>query len=100
LINTEQGSIIVKIFNPSNKDGMKKEIQFLSMLPSTIHAPKLYQIDHKNNLITMEYINGSNLCDLLHDHSISNVEKTRSLTKWHNGFQTFITIPKTVLLFF
>ena len=93
LIHSDNKPIIVKRFHPSNKKGMEREIRILKMVRSIIHAPRIYQIDKQNILITMEYINGENLCDLIHNPLKSYDKKNQiieEMARWFAHFHFYI----------
>lgn len=101
LILNDKDSFIVKVFHPSNRKSMQRETQILSVLPSNINHPMIYQIDYENNLVKMEYINGENLCDFLHNTKISIDRKNKvidQLARWFASFHQLYKSNKTVLL--
>jgi tRNA A-37 threonylcarbamoyl transferase component Bud32 len=83
---------ILKWFVPGLKQQMKNEYSILKKGSSKLNIPTVYEIDEENNVLTMNYIMGENLCDLINDEDTSFSEKQRLmilLAGWFNDFHNF-----------
>ena len=83
---------ILKWFVPGFKRQMKNEYSILKKGSSKLNIPTVYEIDEENNVLTMNYIMGENLCDLINDEDTTFSEKQRLmiiLAGWFNDFHNF-----------
>jgi tRNA A-37 threonylcarbamoyl transferase component Bud32 len=94
LISIDNTLQIVKYFNKSNQKGLEQEIHLLRIIPFSFQIPQMYMINRENNLVIMEYIKGQNLCDALHDMSISQEKKEQYIHSLATWFAKFHQITK------
>jgi len=83
---------VLKCFVPGLKGQMLNEYLILKKGSSKLNIPFPYEIDKENNVLTLSYINGENLCDLINDQKILYDEKQRLiilLANWFNDFHNF-----------
>lgn len=79
---------VLKFFVPGLKENMEKEYQILEK-GKKLNIPNVYKKDDKNNFLTMNYIAGENLCDVINDKKTTFKEKKRLmelLAEWFNNF--------------
>ena len=86
---------VLKWFAPGFRQNMETEYNILKKGSSKLNMPTPLGQDADNNVITMNYIIGKNLCDIINDEDASFDEKKRIITmlaewfvKFHNHFKT------------
>ena len=86
---------VVKWYAPGFIKNMEIEYNFLKQGSSKLNIPTPFHIDTENYVITMSYILGKNLCDVLNDEkTLFNERKNHinSLAEWfakfHDHFKT------------
>lgn len=78
-------SIVLKWYAPGFNKKMKTEYNILQKCSSKVNVPIPYNKDEENNVISMSYIMGKNLCDVINDESVSlDMKKSyiHSLAQW------------------
>ena len=86
-------SVVLKWYAPGFKKNMKTEYSILKKCSSKIKVPIPYDLDEENNVITMNYIIGKNLCDVINDRIVSlDMKKShiQSLAKWFASFHDLL----------
>lgn len=87
---------VLKFFVPGLKENMEKEYQILEK-GKKLNIPNVYKKDDKNNFLTMNYIAGENLCDVINDKKTTFKEKKRLmelLAEWFNNFHNHFKIDE------
>lgn len=86
---------ILKWFAPGFRKNMDTEATTLSKATLKLALPTLFEKDSKNHVLTLSYIPGTNLCDLLNTTKTTAQEKKRLiqllgiwLADFHNHFKT------------
>ena len=83
---------ILKWFVPGFKRQMENEYQILKKGSSDLAIPHPYNVDITNNVISMNYISGENICDVINDENTLKSEKQRLvilLAEWFSSFHSF-----------
>jgi len=83
---------VLKWFFPGFIKKMEKEYSVLNKASTKLNIPYVYDIDKKNNVLILNYINGENLCDIINDKNISFSEKKQLiflLSEWFFEFHNF-----------
>ncbi len=87
---------VLKWFVPGLKQQMKTEVATLKKAASELQVPHIYNVDEQQNVITMSYVMGENLCDILHDKTTTLSEKQRVIIILAEWFAQFHRHFKTV----
>ena len=90
---------VLKWYAPGFKKNMEAEYAILKKGSSKLNMPTPLEKDENYNVITMSYIIGENLCDVINNENTSNSEKQRLIlllaewfSKFHNHtFQYILT---------
>jgi len=101
IINIHNKTQVVKWFEPYTKKQLLIEQQQLFLLSKKNLAPKLYEIDKKNHVIFMEYIQGINLCEMINNPQIHIAIKEFALfhlAHWFLNFHTLLSIDKSGMI--
>ena len=88
---------ILKWFVPGLKRQMNVEYSILKKGSTELNIPAVFEMDEKNNVLVTKYINGENLCDIINNEDINQVEKQRLmslLADWFNDFHNFFKKDK------
>jgi len=88
---------ILKWFVPGLKRQMNIEYSILKKGSTELNIPAVFEMDEKNNVLVTKYINGENLCDIINNKNINQVEKQRLmslLADWFNDFHNFFKKDK------
>lgn len=88
---------ILKWFVPGLKRQMNVEYSVLKKGSTELNIPAVFEMDEKNNVLVTKYINGENLCDIINNKDINQVEKQRLmslLADWFNDFHNFFKKDK------
>ena len=88
---------ILKWFVPGLKRQMNIEYSILKKGSTELNIPAVFEMDEKNNVLVTKYINGENLCDIINNEDINQVEKQRLmslLADWFNDFHNFFKKDK------
>jgi tRNA A-37 threonylcarbamoyl transferase component Bud32 len=88
---------ILKWFVPGLKRQMNVEYSILKKGSTELNIPAVFEMDEKNNVLVTKYINGENLCDIINNKDINQVEKQRLmslLADWFNDFHNFFKKDK------
>ncbi|MBU0496491.1 MAG: hypothetical protein KKC68_01080 [Candidatus Thermoplasmatota archaeon] len=83
---------ILKRFAPGYRTNFTTEATTLTTASSNLSIPTLFEKDEKNHVLTLGYISGENMCDLLNDPKVTLQEKNRLmhlLSTWFIEFHTF-----------
>ena len=83
---------VLKMFVPGFKKQMENEYKFLTTGAKKVNVPFVYEKDDKNNVLTMNYIFGENLCDIINSKDTIFSEKERLmmlLAQWYEQFHTY-----------
>ena len=92
---------ILKWFVPGFKRQMNVEYTILKKGSEELNIPAVFEMDEKNNVLVTKYINGINLCDILNNKDIKQVEKQRLmslLAEWFNDFHNFFKKDKEFII--
>jgi tRNA A-37 threonylcarbamoyl transferase component Bud32 len=86
---------ILKWFAPGFQNNMNTEANILTKATLKLALPTLFEKDSKNHFLTLSYIPGANLCDLLNTTKTTAHEKKRLIqllgiwfADFHNHFKT------------
>ena len=88
---------ILKWFVPGLKRQMNIEYSILKKGSTNLNIPAVFEMDEKNNVLVTKYINGENLCDIINNKDVKQVEKQRLvslLADWFNDFHNFFKKDK------
>lgn len=80
---------ILKWYAPGFKKQMEIEQSILIKGSLNLKIPFLYNIDHSNNVIIMNYIVGENLCDVINNKKTTFNENQRIMVLLANWFKQF-----------
>ncbi len=92
---------VLKWFVPGLKRQMNVEYTILKKGSEELNIPAVFEMDEKNNVLVTKYINGINLCDILNNKVIKQVEKQRLmslLAEWFNDFHNFFKKDKEFII--
>ncbi len=95
-VTIENKPRVLKWFVPGFKHQMEAEVTILKKASAKLHVPYIYNIDDQQNVITMSYIMGENLCDVLNEKTTTSSEKQRLMILLAEWFAQFHTHFKTV----
>ncbi|MBN2066433.1 MAG: hypothetical protein JW771_06460 [Candidatus Thermoplasmatota archaeon] len=87
---------VLKWFVPGFKQQMETEVATLKKAAGELQVPHIYNVDDPRNVITMSYIMGENLCDVLHEKTTTISEKLRLMVLLAEWFARFHQHFKTV----
>ncbi len=88
---------VLKWFVPGLKRQMNIEYSILKKGSKKLNIPAALEMDEKNNVLITNYINGENLCDIINNEDVKQVEKQRIvslLADWFNDFHNFFKKDK------
>ncbi len=80
---------ILKWFAPGFKKQMEIEFNILSKGNSKLNMPSIYEMDKVNNVLTMNYIPGKNLCDIINNVNESYDVKKKLIIQLASWFKNF-----------
>lgn len=86
---------VLKWFAPGFKQNMKNEYRVLQEGATKINLPSVYEIDEINNILTLSYVSGENLCGIINDSDATLNEKRRLMILLAEWFIRFHTCFKT-----
>ena len=101
LVTIDDKTRILKLFYPGFIKNMKNEYEILKKASSSINIPAVYEIDEKNHVLILQYIQGENLCDLINSDKISYSEKERLiilLADWYIDFHLYFKNNDTFII--
>jgi tRNA A-37 threonylcarbamoyl transferase component Bud32 len=82
---------VLKWFAPGFKRQMTIEHEILQKGSSKLKIPSIFEMDEENNVLTMSYITGENLCEIINDEQTIKSRKEKLMiliAKWFAYFHT------------
>jgi tRNA A-37 threonylcarbamoyl transferase component Bud32 len=86
---------VLKWYAPGFKANMEADYSILKNGSSKLNIPKPFNIDKDNNVIVMNYLIGTNLCDVINDQNTSIDQKKKVITELSEWFAKFHSYFKT-----
>ena len=101
LVSNKDNQYILKWYQSCTTRALKQEIYILQTAKNTLAVPNIISYDLNNNVVCMDYLTGTNLCDIINDETVSihtKKEHIKSLAEWFSTFHQFFNNNQTYLI--